>query len=96
MPDALPGWPRYLPEADAARYLGVPVSTFRFEVAAGMWPAPVARGARAGRRGVVLTWDRLLLDGAADALSRLAASSPAAPGAQDHMVAAALAAADRD
>lgn len=95
MSDALPFWPRYLRREDAARYVGVPVATFTREVEAGMWPAPIARGVRAPSRGAVLTWDRLALDRAADALSLTPTKAAAAP-ALDPMIAAALAAADRD
>ena len=65
----LPFWPRFLSVQEAARYLGVSVDVFSDEVAAGIWPEGFRRGSRGGR----VTWDRLLLDGAADHQSGLSA-----------------------
>lgn len=68
--------PRFLRAEQAAAYLGVSVDTFRAEVAAGMWPPPIRRGAR------TLTWDRLALDKAADTLmlsGKTEAGSPLDP-----------------
>ena len=64
MPDdaPLPFWPRFLSRVEAARYVGVGVDTFAAEVASGLWPAGRPRGGRGGK----LTWDRTLLDRAAD------------------------------
>ena len=56
------GWPRGLSEAEAATYVGVGVSKFRDEVAAGIWPKPNRRGRR-------IIWDRHLLDLAYDRIS---------------------------
>jgi hypothetical protein len=61
----LRGWPRWLSEKLAAAYLGVGVSLFRQEVAAGKWP----RAERRGSKGGLLTWDRHLLDRASDEFS---------------------------
>lgn len=60
--------PRFLSRAEAAAYLGVGETVFTAEVRSGMWPAPLRRGARDGR----LTWDRVLLDRAADRLAGVA------------------------
>ena len=51
----LPDWPRGLSRAQAAAYVGVGPVKFEAEVAAGIWPAPWARGRR-------VTWDRRELD----------------------------------
>jgi hypothetical protein len=88
--------PRFLREDEAAAYLGVSVAAFQREVAAGMWPPAVRRGAAPGKRGAVLTWDRHLLDRAADALSRIGEGLPRKTDTDSIMVAAALAAADRE
>jgi predicted DNA-binding transcriptional regulator AlpA len=90
--------PRFLREHQAAAYLGVPVAVFRREVAAGTWPQPVRRGARAGAsRGGVLTWDRKMLDAVADAMASLPdqAPAPSRDPARRAMFAAALDAASR-
>lgn len=58
----LPFWPRYLSREEAARYVGVSADVFDDEVNQGFWPGPRRRGRLQGR----LTWDRLLLDAAAD------------------------------
>lgn len=63
----LPFWPRFLSRDEAARYMGVSVDVFSDEVAASIWPKGVRRGARGGR----VTWDRLLLDLAANRYSGL-------------------------
>jgi hypothetical protein len=63
---ALPA-PRFLTREQASSYLGVSARTFDAEVIAGMWPAPLRRGGK----GTALTWDRHLLDRAADRLSGL-------------------------
>lgn len=54
--------PRFLSRAQAAAYLGVSTDTFTAEVAAGTWPQGRPRGDKGGK----LTWDRILLDRAAD------------------------------
>jgi hypothetical protein len=72
MADALPP-PRFLSAEAAAAYVGVDVRTFRAEVRAGLWPAPVTRGTREA-------WDRAALDRRADAMSGLASSPAAQPG----------------
>lgn len=59
---ALPAWPRYLTREEAARYTGVSIDVWDDEVRAGFWPAPRLRGAKGG----LPTWDRVLLDAAAD------------------------------
>lgn len=61
---------RFLTREQAAAYLGVSARTFDAEVASGMWPAALHRGARS----TALTWDRHLLDRAADRLSGLVES----------------------
>jgi hypothetical protein len=58
---------RFLTRQQAAAYLGVSARTFDAEVTAGIWPAPMRRGARTG----ALTWDCRLLDRAADRLAGL-------------------------
>jgi len=65
MPDRRPSfrWPRLLPEAEAAEYVGVSVTQFRSEVEQGIWPKPVERGCRRN------TYDRAALDKAVDRLS---------------------------
>lgn len=76
MTDDLPlPYARFLTREQAAAYVGVGTSTFDAEVRAGTWPAAMRRGAR----GAALTWDRRLLDRAADRLGGLA--DDAAPGA---------------
>jgi len=52
---------------EAAAYLGVSIDTFDYEVRSGMWPSACRRGRAGGR----LTWDRLILDRAADLMSGL-------------------------
>ena len=76
MPDdaSPPFWPRFLSRAEAARYVGVGVETFAAEVASGLWPAGRPRGGRGGK----LTWDRTLLDRAADRHAGLEELRPAA------------------
>jgi hypothetical protein len=69
----LPFWPRYLSRDEAARYVGVSAEMFDEEVAGGHWPGPRRRGRAGGR----LTWDRLLLDAAADRDSGIGDPSPA-------------------
>jgi hypothetical protein len=64
-PSERPGWPRWLNEKLAAAYLGVGVTLFLQEAAAGKWPRAERRGAKGG----LLTWDRHLLDHASDELS---------------------------
>jgi hypothetical protein len=76
---ALPFWPRFLSREEAARYLGVPQTTFEEEVKAGFWPAGRARGAR----GIRLTWDRVMLDLAADRDAGLSNAQQAPPPAPD-------------
>jgi hypothetical protein len=67
------GEPRFLTRTEAAWYLGVSARTFDSEVAGGMWPGPMRRGAKGG----TLTWDRKLLDHAADRLGGIVpAESP--------------------
>jgi hypothetical protein len=67
---SLPFWPRLLSREEAARYVGVSPETFDGEVALGLWPAARRRGGKGGR----LTWDRALLDAAADRDSGLTAT----------------------
>lgn len=59
----------------AAIYVGVSVSTFDHEVRIGIWP----RGRRRGVKGGRLTWDRALLDAAADRQGGLSAGQTATP-----------------
>lgn len=58
---------RFLSRDQAASYVGVGVTTFDAEVRAGLWPPAMRRGAKA----CALTWDRSLLDRAADRLAGL-------------------------
>lgn len=78
----LPFWPRFLSREEASRYLGVSVDVFEDEIARGTWPQGLRRGARGGR----VTWDRLLLDRAADRQSGLdviASPAPCGPDSRD-------------
>jgi hypothetical protein len=68
----LPFWPRYLSREQAAVYVGVSADTFDQEVVAGLWPGPRRRGGKGGR----LTWDRCMLDAAADRDSGLGDGDP--------------------
>lgn len=61
----LPAWPRLLPRALAAAYVGVSPNQFDLEVQEGVWPAALPRG----RKGGKLTWDRVQLDAAVDRLA---------------------------
>lgn len=60
--------PRYLSREEAAAYVGVSTTTFDPEVRDGWWPPARRRGGRLGR----LTWDRVMLDAAADRAARAA------------------------
>ena len=60
--EKLPHWPRYMTRDLAAAYVGVSETVFAAEVAAGWWHLPRRRGAKS----TLLTWDRVLLDQAAD------------------------------
>jgi len=71
----LPFWPRLLSRDEAARYVGVSAAVFDEEVRAGLWPPAWRRGARNGR----LTWDRKMLDLAADRASGLQGVAGPAP-----------------
>ena len=76
MPDTPPPiQPRFLKCPQAAAYLGVSATTFALEVRAGIWPPAMRRGDKQS----ALTWDRRLLDRAADRLAGLSAAD--APGA---------------
>lgn len=82
--------PRFLSRAEAAAYVGVSTTTFDQEVSDGWWPCARRRGAK----GTRLTWDRVLLDAAADRASGLQAHPrPGDAAAQDDTPAAAEAAA---
>lgn len=73
MPRAEPHrWPRMLSVDDAAEYVGVSVTLFLKEVEAGLWPQPVRRGRKGGRK----TWDKDAIDAALDRRSGLVAESP--------------------
>lgn len=54
--------PRFLTTEQAAAYVGVSRNLFMQEVQQGWWPRPLLRGARDSKP----TWDRRLLDLAAD------------------------------
>lgn len=54
----LPGWPRGLSEEQAAAYVGVSVTTFRWEVEQGIHPPAECRGPSGTRK----VWDRDALD----------------------------------
>ena len=66
---SIPFWPRLLSVEEAARYVGVSVTTFTERIG-DPWPA----GIRIGRRKL---FDRLALDRAVDGLSPLEPESPA-------------------
>ncbi len=68
---------RFLNRKQAAAYLGVGAPTFDAEVRSGMWPAPMKRG----DKSTALTWDRKLLDRAADIIGGLI-EAPAAAASQ--------------
>lgn len=74
----MPAWPRFLGRETAAAYLGVSVDVFDDEVREGIWPPARPRGARGGR----LTWDRVLLDAAADRASGLTLPQAGGPHAE--------------
>jgi hypothetical protein len=76
-PEMLPDWPRYLNLGLASAYLGVSPSVFLAEVKSGMWAKPSLRG----KSKSLPTWDRALLDQAADRLSGL--NGPVQPVARD-------------
>lgn len=63
---------RFFSRAQAAAYVGVSTRTFDAEIAQGMWPPPLRRGAKGG----ALTWDRRVLDVAADRLCGLGLAGP--------------------
>lgn len=66
MSDGLPlPTARFLSQEQAAAYVGVSVTTFVAEIKAGIWPPAFKRGAKT----TGLTWDRMLLDRAADRLA---------------------------
>lgn len=60
--EKLPAWPRFLTLGLAAAYLGVSPTVFMREVKSAIWPQPRLRG----DKGEIATWDRELLDIAAD------------------------------
>lgn len=61
----LPGWPLLLSREQAAAYVGVSPALFDREVDQGLWPQPIRRGEKGGRK----TWDRRQLDAALDSIS---------------------------
>jgi hypothetical protein len=60
--ERLPHWPRFLNLSQAAAYVGVCPDVFLMEVKNRVWPEPKRRGAK----GALATWDKALLDAAAD------------------------------
>lgn len=78
--EALPFWPRYLTREEAARYTAVSVDVWDDEVRRGLWPPARKRGLNHGK----LTWDRRLIDNAADRDSGIiGVGEPAATGPPD-------------
>ena len=75
----LPDWPRLLSREEAATYVGVSATLFDQEVAGGMWPQPIRRGAAGGR----VTWDRVAIDKALDSMTHFKAQSEAGPALGD-------------
>lgn len=69
-----PNWPRYMSRQVAAAYVGVSTDLWDDEVRRGLWPQPRRRG-YSGKR---VTWDRRLLDLAADRDSGLTAQAASA------------------
>lgn len=67
--------PLFLSRDEAAAYVGVGPDVFAAEVAAGLWPDPVRRGAKGGK----LTWFRPALVEAAHALARHRPAAPPSP-----------------
>jgi hypothetical protein len=72
--------PRFLSRPQAAAYVGVSPGTFDGEVARGLWPAPLRRGRRC-------TWDRQLLDLAADRASGILPATRSQPEGQPDIAA---------
>lgn len=68
----LPHWPRFLPLAQAAAWAGVSPDVFVQEVKAGIWPPARMRGAK----GSLATWDRVLMEAAADKAAGLIEVQP--------------------
>jgi hypothetical protein len=60
--EGLPHWPRFLNLSQAAAYVGVSPNVFLQEVKARLWPEPIRRGSKLA----LVTWDKNLLDLAAD------------------------------
>lgn len=73
--------PRFLNKTQAAAYLGVSLPTFDIEIRNGLWPQPMRRGAKE----TSLTWDKVMLDAAAD---RLAGAHHVTPAAENELAAA--------
>ena len=80
--EKLPHWPRYMTRDLAAAYVGVSETVFAAEVAAWWWHLPRRRGAKS----TLLTWDRVLLDQAADREAGLEVPPAAAPVVTDDEV----------
>jgi hypothetical protein len=76
----LPFWPRLLSRDEAARYVGVSTAVFDAEVRSGIWPPALRRGGKGGR----FTWDRIMLDRAADRASGLGWVAGPAPTGPAH------------
>ncbi len=68
--------PRHLRREQAAAYVGVSVDTFDWEVASGVWPP----GRPRGRKGGLLTWDRLVLDAVSNGFPEAEVLGKLAPG----------------
>jgi hypothetical protein len=60
--EGLPHWPRFLNLGQAAAYVGVSPNVFLQEVKTRLWPEPMRRGSKLA----LVTWDKNLLDLAAD------------------------------
>jgi hypothetical protein len=71
----LPDWPRFLSLNQAAAYVGVSPAVFLAEVRQKVWPGPRRRGAKAAQA----TWDKAMLDAAADRQAGIGSSSAPVP-----------------
>ncbi len=82
--------PLFLSREQAAEFVGVSARVFDAEVAAGLWPKAVRRGAKEG----ALTWYRPALEAMAATRHGLVAAGPgpAQPGVEDAKAAAEAAA----
>jgi hypothetical protein len=67
----LPHWPRFLSLSQAAAYVGVSPGVFLTEVKDKVWPDPLRRGSKEA----LATWDKALMDAAADKRSGIGSAT---------------------